>query len=112
MHEDHILNTPEVRQINKETFPIGQLVKIEAFIDRESGWEFDAPMHIMSPFHRYHETGSICDWALYRVLEDLLIDVDIYGSVEADDNAWPYTAKELQEDWEQIKAGKSGNRYA
>lgn len=48
-----------VRPITRELFPLGVPVIVEAMIDRESGWEFDAPLHFISPFHRYREVGSI-----------------------------------------------------
>lgn len=48
----------EMPPITKAMFPIGVPVLVESFIDSGCGWEFDAPLHIMSPFHAYYIVGS------------------------------------------------------
>jgi len=76
--------------LDREAFPIGVPVVIEAIIDGSCGWEFSAPMHVMRPFHRYFETGSICVESVEEKIEDLMIDLDAYVSLSGEDSVWPY----------------------
>lgn len=80
--------------ITANTFPLNTPIIIESFIDGACGWEFDAPLHIMVPFHAYAEVGSNCAAVVGAKVEDILIDVacDIeFGTAAIEDNHyWPY----------------------
>lgn len=76
--------------ITRDTFPIGIPISVEAIIDGSCGWEFDAPLHIMRPFHRHYDVGSICVESVESKIEELLIDLDVDGSLPGEDDVWPY----------------------
>lgn len=113
MREAIRLKTKCVQPITRSTFPLNQPVIVEAIIDCESGWEFDAPLHIMRPFHRYIETGSIWAGAVDSALEDILIDLSIGQdeSLPPDDHAWPYTGKYLDRVFRQVRNGGRRDRF-
>lgn len=80
----------EIKPITRDHFPIGKPVVIESIIDGGVGWDFDAPLHIMRPFHLYGEVGSICGVEIERRIEDLLIDLDCGTKRKSDPSLWPY----------------------
>ena len=98
--------------ITKDTFPLGVPVLIETMIDREAGWEFDAPMEIMSPFRLFRETGSIGPEAVEAVLEDLLIDFDCNLTVEPDCVGDDDDDAALHEIFSKVRGGRLRKRWA
>lgn len=100
-----------VRPITRADFPFNTPVIVEAFIDREAGWEFDAPMHIMVPWHRYCIINSITSHVLFDRIDNILTDLDCGFSVEADDDSWPYSPGYLKRKWRQIRSGKCAKRF-
>ena len=79
------------REITRATFPVGKPVVVESIIDGGCGWEFDAPLHIVRPFHWYSVTGSVWTGAPEVKLEEIILDLSIHGSsIVADGNWWPY----------------------
>lgn len=75
----------------------------------EEGWEFDAPMMILHPVHRYCFTGSHGKTAFAGKVEDLCIDLCVYGHVRTDFpepdtlefewRGWDLEAIEKNADW-------------
>lgn len=82
--------------ITKATFPVGRVITVESIIHGNTGWEFDAPLHFMRPFHLHCITGSACTEAINRKLEDLLIDLDCEKEIPADTDAWPFRGETLK----------------
>lgn len=86
---------------------MGKAVTVEAIVDTACGWEFDAPLHVVSPFHLYREVGSASSAALLRVLENLLIDLDCGRELAPDRNCWPYAPNYLKRLARNAKRGKA-----
>ncbi len=106
------LKHSSVRGVTKATFPVGEIVTVEAFIDREAGWEFDAPLHFIAPFHRYYETGSIGVESVRAHLEDILIDLDCGIDLRPCDHPWPYAPEELTRIISRVRSGHDRKRFA
>lgn len=101
-----------VRPVTREVFPLYVPVIVEAMIDREPGWEFDAPLHFIAPFHRYCEVGSICETSVLKELDDLLLDLDCCFSYSADAHCWPYLPAEYLRFASRVRAGHDRRRFA
>lgn len=101
-----------VQPLTRELFPLGVPVIVEAMIDRESGWEFDAPLHFISPFHRYREVGSISKSTVESRLDDVLTDLDCGLSWEADRHVWPYLPEEYLRFVSRVRSGHDRRRFA
>lgn len=111
MREEIRLKSRWVRPVTKALFPVGVPVVVEAIVDTRSGWEFDAPMHIMRPFHRYCEVGSITSQALEDRIKDILLDLDLGDEIKPDDHAWPYTGEYLKRVFRQVQKGQRLDRF-
>ena len=98
-----------MKPITRTLFPLHELVVVESFIDN-CGWEFDAPLHFMRPFHRYCITGSACKEVIDERIEDILIDLASDRSIPADDDSWPYTPSYLKRFFAEIRRGKHKDR--
>lgn len=94
----------EMPPITKDMFPIGKPVFVESFIDSACGWEFDAPLHIMSPFHCYYEVGSNCEETVEDKIQDILFDLE-FGEVQQSRNTWPYKKSYLKAIYKNLKKG-------
>lgn len=102
-----VLTGRNVVPITKRTFPLGQPVLIESFIDGNCGWEYDAPLHFMRPFHRYCIVGSCCTETIDGKIEDIIIDLDCGRTIAPDDDCWPYEPKYLKR---LFRRARNGNR--
>jgi len=85
------------RRITRNDFPINTPIPFEAFIDGNCGWEFDAPLHFLKPFHRYHEVRSTCKETIEAKIQDLMIDVSCDLEIYESANYWPYEEKKYVE---------------
>lgn len=95
-----------MNHITRAMFPLNTPVVVEAMIDRQSGWEFDAPLIFMSPFCRDCITGSICVEAVYSKLEDILIDLDCDYRIEQESH------DELRQIFSRVRSGHDRKRWA
>lgn len=93
--------------VTRDLFPVGRPVTVEAIIDGACGWEFDAPMHIMRPFHRCCIISSIWPGVLEDRIEDLLISLDIGQTIEPDTDCWPYDERYLCGLFRRARAGRA-----
>jgi hypothetical protein len=100
-----------VKPVTQATFPIGVPVEVHAIVDTKCGWEFDAPMHIMRPFHQYCIVSSISERTLEAEIEDILIDLDLGVALKPDSDAWPYTGDYLKRVFRQVVNGKQLGRF-
>jgi len=98
---ERLNNVPVTRSI----FPLGVPVVIEAITDLASGWDFDAPMHVMTPFHRYCIVGSISDQTLVDEVEELLVNLSCGMEISSDANTWPYDEGHLLSMFSMAKRG-------
>lgn len=98
------------KEITKDMFPVGVQVIVETIIDSASGWEFGAPMDVMSPFRAVFEVGSIGHGSVESKLEDLIIDLDcgLKRYQDSGDDADP----ELNEVFSKVRSGHMRSRYA
>lgn len=94
----------EMPAITKDRFPIGKPVIVESFIDSACGWEFDAPLHIFSPFHCYYEVGSNCEETVEDKIQGILFDLE-FGEVQQSRNTWPYKKSYLTRLVRNLKKG-------
>lgn len=95
--------------ITQEIFPIGKPVVINSFVDTNCGWEYDAPLHIFSPFHMYYEIGSNCDETVTGKIEDVLVDLES-RQVKQDPSTWPYLVNYYEQMVAKINKGKAPKR--
>lgn len=101
-----MLTGRNVVEIRRDTFPIDTPVVVRSFCDTRAGWEYDAPLHIMEPFHGYRIISSICDEVVNGIVEDILVDLELGRIIAPDSDCWPYSPAYLKRLWRQ---GKSGN---
>lgn len=92
--------------ITRDTFPLNTPVIVRSFVDTNSGWEFDAPLHIMEPFHSYHIVSSIGEDVVDELLQEMLVDLQMRAVLDADDDPWPYSPKYLKRLWQRGKRGE------
>lgn len=92
--------------ITRDTFPLNTPVIVRSFVDTNPGWEYDAPLHFMEPFHSYHIVSSIGDDVVDEILEEMLVDLQLRAVIEADADAWPYSPKYLKNLWRRAKRGE------
>jgi hypothetical protein len=94
------------RPITRGSFPVGKPVTVLGICDLACGWEFDAPLHIMRPFHLYKEIGSVCPEAMDDAIEDLMLTIDMSGACWSDPSTWPYPPKYLAGLFARATAGR------
>lgn len=93
--------------VTRDTFPLGQTVVVEGFIDGSCGWEYDAPLHIMRPFHQYHIVTNSCPETFAEHIEDILQQVGCGTKLAPDCETWPYDAKYLNNLWARLRGGRA-----
>lgn len=100
-----------MNQISKEVFPLGIPVIVESIIDRQSGYEFDAPMEVMVPFRMFCEVHSTGHDSVEQKLEDLIIDLDC-GIKRTEGPENENAEAELAEVFSRVRSGYLRDRFS
>ena len=98
-----------MRFLKEEDLKPGTKIIFEGFCDSEAGWEFDAPLHIVKPFHLYRIISSLGSEAGLYEVERIFEYIPPEGIKEDTDKHtwWPYHEQYVKRTFRLARRGKA-----